>query len=449
MKTPLLFLASVLFLFTLSSSYAQRSKSKNNQTKKVAPKKTLLERMTRFDIPIDGTPSLINSESGSYSGIYYIPYGIVPSVDFRVNADNTIDVCWENDVPHITRISLKTKSIVQSIAVPGSITGRFLGFESFDNGNKFIIGHIKENSFGQSSEAWYTAFTKEGTILFSTRIWGDKNLDEINSKGGPADAGSAMIRYNPSNNLIGIYLAHTMKWPDSVRHQAGWIGFLDAATGAIKEVGASWFYSHNFDQRLMASSDGEFYTLAHGDSYNRALAIHRWSPKKIGDEIQYSQKEFQYFRIPGTQGDNNTRTTTGDFTKLSNGNMAIAYSTEIGRKSRDLKVVIVSEIAGVSRLAAQSWITTYNPEQIVWWGTKIIQYSENELLVGWNEFNGYQPTNTHLALLDLSGRILLFPTKLDAAVLCPSQSFQKTKDGRIVFVSAAKNKLTVHVIEAP
>ncbi len=47
-----------------------------------------------------------------------------------------------------------------------------------------MIGYSKDNVFGdKDAEAWYTAFDRSGEERFSTRIFGDTNLNEINSKG--------------------------------------------------------------------------------------------------------------------------------------------------------------------------------------------------------------------------------------------------------------------------
>lgn len=442
MKNLILPLITLLVFLTVSIGYAQYTKPK----KPIEKKKPGLTNITHFDVPIEGTPMLIKQEEGSFSFARDDKrYGVIPSLDFRMNADNTMDVLWIDDetrIAHITRVSLESKNIVENIPIPNVVTERFLGFETFDDGKKFIIGYAKKNSFKQESEAWYSAFTKDGTVLFSTRIWGDVNLDAIGSKGEPGRAGSSMIRYNKSNNTLGIYLSHTMKWNDNVRHQAGWVGFLDATTGALKKVGNDWFYSHNFDQRLMVTSAGEFYTLAHGDAYQRALAIHRWADERV-------QGSLQYFQIPGEAGDNITNTTTGDFAELSNGNVAIAYSTAIDRESYDLRVAIVSGMTSTPAIASENWITSYNSDQMVDKGTKVIQYSENEILVGWNVFStGRIYKETYLALLDLTGKLISEPVKIDAP-LYPSQSFQKTTDGKIVIISAAQNKLTIHTIPAP
>ena len=103
---------------------------------------------------------------------------MAPFIDFVVNTDNTIDVLWR-DVSNnkfISKISLETKSLVEEINIPTKINNqqRFLGFESLGN-DKYIIGYSKDNEFGDvDAEAWYTAFDKTGTELFSTRLWGEE-----------------------------------------------------------------------------------------------------------------------------------------------------------------------------------------------------------------------------------------------------------------------------------
>ena len=77
-------------------------------------------------------------------------------------------------------------------------------------------------------------------------------------------------------------MSHTHRWgSDNVRHQAGWLAFLDPANGEVlyneenRQIGSTWFVSHNFDQKTLPASNGGFYILFHGDANPRALGICR------------------------------------------------------------------------------------------------------------------------------------------------------------------------------
>jgi hypothetical protein len=406
----------------------------------------ILSNYSSFKVQVNGNPKTMSEILSRHDA--KSAYGQIPSIDFRTNIDNTIDVLWveSNGVKHLSRISLEDGMLVEEIPIPNRVgTGRFLGFEKLSE-NRFIIGYATENSFGQEdTEAWYTGFDKTGKELFSTRIWGDIDKRKVFSKGDPGAASSALIRYNSSDNIILLYLGHDMRWDDNVRHQGGWIGFLDGTTGKIlmngdEPLGNQWYFSHNFDQRGMLSSEGKFYTLAHGDAYPRALGIQRWS------HTTGLEAELNYYEIKGQEGDNVTNTHTGDFVELADGKIAIVYSTEIKRKQRDLRVAIIGGMNGDEpTLLSENWVTE-NDNEFVGWGSKIIQYGNN-LLVGWNTFQDNEPTGTSFALLNSDGKVIAPIERLNTMVLSPSQSFQKTKDGKnIVFISSAGNSLTIHMI---
>lgn len=405
--------------------------------------------VSNFSVPVSSAPiSLEKIQSGAYSKPN-TAYGVITPIDFSINDNNTIDVFWMNNAneKHITRISLDTKKTIEEITIPQKISSekKFLGYASLGN-DTFIIGHSETNSFGQkNAEAWYTAFNKGGQELFSTRIWdvGDQTIPW--TKGSPGSAGNASITYNKHDKTIAIYLAHTMSWGDNVRHQAGWFGFLNSTTGEVlkkedgKIIGRDWYYSHNFDQRCILGSDHKYYALAHGDSYPRALGVSKWSSTKgVEDELVY-------YKIGGDGVYTNTQ--TGDLTELSNGNIAITYSTSIDRFQRDLRIAIVSKFASDGPLFTDhTWITKES-SSFVGWGSKIIQYDNNHILTGWNTFNNNKGKGSYLTLTDLNGKNQQRLYNYDKTVFYPSQSLQKTTDGkRIVFVSAKDNNLIVHTI---
>jgi len=378
---------------------------------------------------------------------------MAPYIDFIVNEDNTIDVfCLDNSGnKSLSKISLNTRSLVTEIPIPSKINNnkRFLGFESLGD-NKFIIGYSKDNTHGNANaEAWYTAFDETGGELFSTRLWGEDNLDDVDSKGQPGQAGSAIIRYSKENNFIAVYLTHTMKWSDGIRHQAGWLGFLDGSSGAILKksngdhIGSRWYYSHNFDQRGIITSQNTFYALAHGDGYPRSLGISEWS------HVNGRESDLKYYDIQnGSTGANQTLTTTGDLTELSDGNVAVVYSTEDERNKRDLRVSIIGGlIAKDPTTMKETWLTSLDQDH-VGWGSKVIQYDNEHIIVGWNTFDdNNQGTGSHFLLTSLDGTNASETYSLDQTVLYPAQSFKKSADGKhIIFVSEENSNIKVHLI---
>jgi len=415
------------------------------------------ENFSSFDVSTNGSPQTFKDVSSkAYQGPNSA-YGVKTPIDFSVNNDNTIDIAWQekDNTIHLTRVSIDNQSKISEIPIPEVVSrniksGRFLGFESLGN-NKFIIGYSRTNSHNQSNaEARYTAFDISGGVLFSTSIWGEKDVNLDWSKSLPGQASNARITYSPISDKVAIYLGHSMRWPGG-SHQGGWIGFLDANTGELikrndgKHVGDGWFFSHNFDQRCIAASNGKFYTLAHGDAYPRALGLSMFSHDK-GKEV-----DFRYHAITTGSG-NATNAHTGDFVELPNGDIAIAYSALDGRSQRDLKVSIVSGVANnSSSITRSTWLTNHS-ERYVGWGTKIEEFGDNHLIVGWNEYKGgwtnYTYFESHFALLDRNGENILGKYSFDSHVLYPAQSLKKSSDGKyLIFVSGIEGGLRVHLID--
>jgi len=440
---PTQFAFAFFMIASLTISCSEESETLN---------KSVIDKYSSFEVQVSAKPRTIAEIANT---VYTGPesaYGQPATIDFRVNRDNTIDVFWIDNSfgRHITRISMSEKKILQEIPIhPDAKTGgRFLGFAKIEN-DAFIIGHSKTNAFGDSdAEAWYTAFDISGNKRFSTRIFGEKQLTEIDSKGMPAQAGSAVIESTDTTKVIMVYLAHTQRWSDNVRHQGGWVGFLDPYTGAVlynssnKRIGSDWFYSHNFDQRCALLSDSTFYTLAHGDAYPRALGIQSWR-RDLGKIV-----DFQYYKIAnGKTGDNTTLTTTGDLTLLPNGKVAIAYSTQDTRTKRDLRLALISGMREKTPVvAAETWITSYTNET-VGWGTKISDYGK-DILVLWNTFSGNTPKETFAVLLNTEGKMISEIESLGECTLYPTQSARKANFGKhIVWVSAGSgNSLKINSI---
>lgn len=407
---------------------------------------------TTVEIPVSIQPITLSDIAKTLYKAPSSPYGLTSYIDYRVNEDNTMDVYWQdvNDKAHISRVSLTSQSIIEDIKIPNSITKISQGYYGFEKmgQDKFILGYSAQNDFGQEkSEAWCTAFNKDGSIIFSTLLFGNENLDSNGTKGMPSKGGSGVIRYNAATNKIAVYTSHTQR-AGGDRHQAGWLGFLDATTGQLimdgtKQAGESWHCSHNFDQRGLFNKDGMFYTLAHGDAYPRALAASVFSTAKAHNIAQ-----FFYFKIAGSNGVNATNANTGDFFELENRDVAVVYSTSDGRASRDLKIALLAGMnTGSPIIRNEAWLTKLS-SYYVGWGPKVIQYSKSTILVGWNTFNGKTGMSSYFQLVNLNADTLYPTYKLSESVLYPAQQFRYSNDKKtIYFISAGTMSLRIHAIK--
>lgn len=418
----------------------------------------LLSHYSSFEVEVPATPiSIENILNAAYTHAES-RFGQWWKIDFFINSDKSIDVLWldNQNIMHLSKIHIGLSPTSEEIPIPSEINtnGRCLGIEKLDD-NTFILGYTKYNSYGdRDSEAWYTAFNESGSVLYSTRLFGENNLAELESDGKPGEAGSSVIKYNKSNNSLCVYMSHTHRWgSDSIRHQAGWVGFLDPASGEIltdeedKQIGSTWFVSHNFDQKCIPVDNGDFYGLFHGDAYPRTLGISRWNST---DGI-LSRFDF-YYILYGSIGDGETKALLGDIIELPNGNVAIVYSTEDLRSKRDLKLVILGGVAestvdNTPFIIKQTWITNYS-DVFVGWGSRICIFDDH-ILVAWNTFiDKYTPFKTNFALLNMQGEKLCEFESLDEVSLYPTQSFKTSIDGKSIFwISGGNgNHLKVHCI---
>ena len=285
-------------------------------------------------------------------------YGIKPSVILNANADNTSNVAFLN-------VSGTGISIL-SLDIAGNLTGRIdpvvlqgaselIGFTRIPSDGSFAVTYAKNSAFGNDFEYWISRVSSAGTTIFSTLIFGNINPVTVNSKGEPGYFSSGRLVFNPATQRLIAYAGHSQRWDDNVRHQGGHVitvslaGVLGIVAPEYKSV---WYCSHNFDQRLLVDGNN-FYTLAHGDAYPRALVFGRWQDGAAGASWV---GDTEYFAISGAVGANTTNTQTGGMVKLANGNFGVVYTTKLTRNNFDVSYVEITP-AGVA--GAPTWLTSY------------------------------------------------------------------------------------------
>jgi hypothetical protein len=326
----------------------------------------------KIAIPVAGTPAGIPSVTGLDR------YGTVPLVSVCPGLKDEYDIAWyEGNSQSIRVLKCNSDNSKAGEIAPEFLkgTGALLGFSRVPGKDLYVAGHSKDNASGnRNCEYWVGGFNGQGKQLFDTLIFGEKSSEELNSKGYPGQAGSARIIYNESAGNFGVYVSHTMKWPDNVRHQAGFFSLLTPA-GKNSTVNG-WYVSHNFDQRLVVNQ-GDYYMLAHGDAYPRALVFSKWSGSgKKAFELNYHQ-------IPGTHGDNETHCQTGGLVVTDKKGSVVVFASANERKSHDVCVV---QIDATGKEGRSKWLTEYPA------GTKgsfprIASFGKKLLLVAWEEFS--------------------------------------------------------------
>ena len=303
-----------------------------------------------------------------------------------VRADGSIDVAWLDytngkgrpmELPslgmvYVTHIDPALGA--GSTVATGIQSYRLLGFAADPSGNFYIAYNADHpfknatqgnpnNTNGNELRIAKSNGSDFGTKAWDSLIFGDKDNTKDLSKGNAGAAGSGVLAFDTTNQKLVLYVAHQMAWGDNgTRHQAGFFGLIDPATGkqvppgggATQNTGAGWFYSHNFDQRLLVVS-GVSYTLSHGDAFSRQLGIAAWTLDSYSkkNDTTFNQS---YFTIMGNEGDNKTDTETGQFIRLSDGRFVLVHTTSQGRAARDVRIVLANGTTGATTSSA--WLTT-------------------------------------------------------------------------------------------
>jgi hypothetical protein len=376
-------------------------------------------------------------------------YGINPSVILLANSDNSFDVgVYASTTKQIQIIPFDSNSVKGTALIPSCITGAttLVGLAKIPDDQSFVAGYATTNTYSDTGfEYWITRFSTTGTQVFSTRIFGDHPKTEPWSLGEPGTFSSGRMMYNPTTKKIGFYCGHTMLWlPDSVRHQAGFVGFINL-TGAF-DTANSWFYSHDFDMRMLVV-DSSYFLLAHGDAYPRALGFSRWNdvsprPKKLVDS--------SYYTISGPIGDNTTRTQTGGFVRLTDGNFGVLFSSRDSSTGAALRYhkyydLCYKKISPAGKTLSTAWLTDYPDTTVLALYPRIANWGSC-VLVAWEELKAKTPT-VQVQVIDNNGNTLVAKKALTGALLSPFYDFTTIPKGDILWATVkGTDSLTIYRI---
>jgi hypothetical protein len=214
-------------------------------------------------------------------------------------------------------------------------------------------------------------------------------------------------------------------------------------------MGAGWFYSHNFDQRLLVDQ-GVSYTLAHGDAFpGRQLGFSAWTLDSYSKKNKTTFDQ-AYFTIAGEEGANKTDSETGQFIKLADGRFVIVHTTSQGRSARDVRILLADGSTGATLSEAWLTTTTGNIQAIM----PKVEVLGEQLFVSYGLWDSTQRTNKKIDWYALSVDLTLKPLALPEAV--PGVEFVRSSPlfrfpagpsaGRVGWVSGnAMHTLSVHV----
>ena len=372
-------------------------------------------------------------------------YGIKPAIILISNEDTSYAVA--SHLPSVSKIQIhrfnSTGSFIDRIE-PQPLSGAqsLLGFARIPSDGSYAIAYSKASSInGKGFEYWITRVSSSGAQIFSTRLFGDISKDILNSKGEPGTASTGRLVYNPTTEKLAFYTGHSMLWDDGVRHQGGYIGFM-TLTGSFV-VTDGWYFSHNFDQRILVDG-ANYYTLAHGDAYPRALGFGKWEDSGTKGKRLFSKN---YFPINGAVGENKTSTQTGGFVKLPNGDFGIVFVTGINRNNFD---VCYTTVKPTGDTLSKVWITQYPSETMAIF-PRIANFGENVLIL-WEEVVSRNVAGAKSIVLKPDGTPVSNKTSLKNSTvrLSPYYDLCTLPNGDILWAnSKGSDSISVFKIRAP
>jgi hypothetical protein len=309
-------------------------------------------------------------------------FGCQSQITTVANDDGSLDVAWLDytgskgkpwaaNAPAMIYLSHVDAALgAATTTASGVSTYKLLGFTK-DAAGDFYLAYNKDHAFKTGTQGdqnnlngneLHVTKLSGGAPVWDQLVFGNQDNNAEATLGDPGGAASGVLGYDATNQKLVLYLGHSMMWT-GIRHQAGFLRLLNPASGAISppsgqdiiHFGAGWWYSHNFNQRLLIDG-GNYYVLAHGDAYSRQLGFARWSVNGYSTKNDTDFNE-SYFDIAGNEGDNNTNAQTGQLAKMKDGRFVITHTSSQGRSARDVRVVIASASNGKSEAGAV-WLTS-------------------------------------------------------------------------------------------
>ena len=394
--------------------------------------RSLMPEQFQFDVDGSLPKQLAMNQGGNY--------GYRPNVLLTPMLNGAYTLVWHDPTGQTIKLMACDAQNKKTVTVaPEFLVGArsLLGCAYTGKNNTYVIAYSKDDPVGGKDFAFYLCgITADGTKIFDQLLFGNRPPTEDGSKGEPGAAGTGRVIYNEATGVVGYYLAHQQRWPDGVRHQAGYIGSL-LPNGMNITRADGWFFSHNFDQRLI-SSGSSFYALAHGDSYPRALGMSRWN---IAGGVLSKQFDVQYLKIPGKGGDNRTDCLTGGLIELNGGkHFAALFASSNERKSQDVGITLI-DANGV--VVANKWLTQYQESQKATF-PRIARYEQN-IFIAWAENTGATARLRMMLMSPDLNQVLMDKTYADLELPTTYDLINLT-DGSIAWVIPKNGKLLVNRI---
>jgi hypothetical protein len=439
--------------------------------------------VTNHDLAVDGKGTVFNVADDYFNDGFIPPtpvanFGIHSQITTVANDDGSLDVAWLDyaggksapwavKTPAMINLTHIDAALAAATTTASGISSyKLLGFTRDAAGATYLAYNkdhaLKTTMSGDqnniSGNELHVVKLSGGAVAWDKLIFGDQDNNKDATLGDPGGAASGVLGYDPTNKRVALYLGHSMMWTPT-RHQAGFFRLIDPDTGAVVppggndiiHFGAGWWYSHNFNQRMLIDG-GSYYLLAHGDAYSRQLGLGKWTMAKYMSKNDTDFNE-SYWAITGNEGDNNTNAQTGQFVRMPDGRFLIVHTTSQGRGARDVRLVYADGTTGKADLAGAVWLTTNTgtvqatmPKVEVLGGAVLVTYAQ------WDSTKKHQ-LDWYAVLLDTSLKVIAPAKLLTGVEFVDSAPLFRFKGGpnagSVGWVSGnASHTLTVHVASA-
>lgn len=261
-----------------------------------------------------------------------------------------------------------TKTGIESYKLLGFTMDASGAFYIAYNKDHALKNDVKDDPNNLDGNELHLTKLVAGAAAWDKVIFGDQDNGGDASLGDPGGAASGVLGFDATAQKVVLYMGHSMMWIGSdgkkTRHQAGFLRVIDAGSGDVAppagddvvHFGSGWWYSHNFNQRLIVDGSS-YYVLAHGDSFPRQLGFAKWSLASYMNDNDTEWNE-SYWDIAGNQGDNDTDAQTGQFVRMPDGRFLMVHTTSQGRSARDVRLVFADGATGKADDDHAVWVTT-------------------------------------------------------------------------------------------
>jgi hypothetical protein len=436
--------------------------------------------LANHDFAVDGKGTVFNVADDYFNDGFIPPtpvanFGVHAQITVAAHADGSLDVAWLDyadgksapwavPAPAMINVTHIDAALATSTTTATGVKSyKLLGFAE-DAAGAVYLAYNKDHPFKTTTAGdpnningneLHVVKLAAGATAWDTLVFGDKDQSVDATLGDPGGAASGVLAFDPTNQKIAIYLGHSMLWTPT-RHQAGFFRLLDPATGAVLppagsdviHFGAGWWYSHNFNQRLLVDG-GDYYTLGHGDAFPRQLGLSKWTLKNYTGKNATDFDE-GYWSVAGSEGDNDTNAQTGQFVRMADGRFLMVHTTSDSRGARDVRLVYADGATGKADLTGAVWLTT-NKGTVNATMPKLERFGADVLVTYalWDSTKKHE-LDWYAAVLDASLKTVVAPAAISGVEFVDSAPLFRfaggPNAGAVAWVSGnAAHTLSVHV----